>query len=170
MTVYGGVQRISSHDGTEIEARPVTSSVQIAEAIEPRTQVVGIDEAQFLDEGVVSVVTGLADVGIRVIIAGTDMDFRGQPFGPIPQLLAVAERIDKLHAVCVKCGDLATRNQRLIDGSPAPAEGPTIQVGGAESYEARCRACHDVPLQDRDQMELDIESEASAWAKRSQYW
>ncbi len=73
------------------------------------------------------------------------MDFRGEPFGPVGELLAVAERIDKLHAICVVCGDLATRNQRLIDGMPAPAEGPTIQVGGSESYEARCRRCHEVP-------------------------
>jgi thymidine kinase len=93
----------------------------------------------------VRVVNGLADRGVRVVIAGTDMDFRGEPFGPIPALLAIAERVDKLHAICVVCGDLATRNQRLIDGAPAPAEGPVIQVGGSESYEARCRSCHEVP-------------------------
>ena len=80
-----------------------------------------------------------------MIVAGTDMDFRGEPFGPIGPLLAIAERIDKLHAICMVCGHLATRNQRLIDGRPAAAEGPTIQVGGAESYEARCRSCHEVP-------------------------
>jgi thymidine kinase len=87
-------------------------------------------------------------------MAGTDMDFRGRPFGPVPSLLAVAERIDKLHAICVKCGQLATRNQRLIDGRPAPAEGPTIQVGGLESYEARCRVCHVVPMEDRAQITM----------------
>ena len=116
-----------------------------------------IDEAQFLDKGIVRVANDLADRGMRVIIAGTDMDFRGEPFGPMPQLMAVAERVDKLHAICVVCGDLATRNQRLIDGRPAPAEGPTIQVGGAETYEARCRRCHQVPLSTRHQTELDIE-------------
>lgn len=142
---YGGVYRISSHDGTELEATPVNTSAQIARGVRDDTQVVAIDEAQFLDDGVVRVVNGLADRGVRVIIAGTDMDFRGEPFGPIPALLAIAERVDKLHAICVVCGDLATRNQRLIDGAPAPAEGPVIQVGGSESYEARCRACHDVP-------------------------
>ena len=167
---YAGVHRISSHDGAEIEALPVTTSVQIAEAIAADTEVVGIDEAQFLDDGIVTVVTDLADVGVRVIVAGTDMDFRGEPFGPMPALMAVAELVDKLHAVCVQCGEPATRNQRLIDGSPAPAEGPTIQVGGAESYEARCRGCHEVPLRDRDQIELDIEAESATWAKRSQYW
>lgn len=155
---YAGVFRISSHDGSELEAHPVSSSTQIAEMVRPGTQVVAIDEAQFLDDGVVAVVNALADRGVRVIVAGTDMDFRGEPFGPIPQLLAIAEKIDKLHAICVVCGDLATRNQRLIDGQPAPAEGPTIQVGGAESYEARCRKCHAVPRVARHQTELEIES------------
>lgn len=153
---YGGVFRISSHDGSELEAHPVSNSVQIAELVHSDAQVIAIDEAQFLDDGVVDVVNDLADRGVRVIVAGTDMDFRGEPFGPIPRLLAVAERIDKLHAICVVCGDLATRNQRLIDGSPAPAEGPTIHVGGAESYEARCRKCHSVPLRTRHQTELDM--------------
>lgn len=153
---YGGVFRISSHDGSELEAHPVSSSVQVAEQVDDDTQVVAIDEAQFLDDGIVSVVNALADRGVRVIVAGTDMDFRGEPFGPIPLLLAIAEKVDKLHAICVLCGDLATRNQRLINGRPAPAEGPTIQVGGAESYEARCRKCHEVPLRTRHQTELDI--------------
>ena len=159
---YAGVFRISSHDGSEIEAHPVSSSAQIAEMVRSETQVVAIDEAQFLDEGVVSVVNALADRGMRVIVAGTDMDFRGEPFGPMPQLLAIAEKVDKLHAICVVCGDLATRNQRLIDGAPAPAEGPTIQVGGAETYEARCRACHEVPKLTRHQTELEIENAAAS--------
>lgn len=153
---YGGVFRISSHDGSELEAIPVNTSTQVAERIRDDVQVVAVDEAQFLDEGIVRVVNDLADRGIRVIVAGTDMDFRGMPFGAMPQLMAVAERVDKLHAICVVCGDLATRNQRLIDGRPAPAEGPTIQVGGSESYEARCRACHQVPLVARTQTELAI--------------
>ena len=153
---YGGIFTVTSHDGHQSEAIPVSSSVQISEAIAEGVEVVAIDEAQFLDQGVVRVANGLADRGIRVIVAGTDMDFRGEPFGPIPQLLAIAERIDKLHAICVRCGDLATRNQRLIDGAPAPAEGPTIQVGGSESYEARCRRCHQVPAGDRAQVELEM--------------
>ncbi|HKK08036.1 MAG TPA: hypothetical protein VKA44_04060, partial [Gemmatimonadota bacterium] len=115
---------------------------------------IAIDEAQFLDPGVVDVANVLADQGRRVIIAGTDMDFRGHPFGPIPDLLAVAEKIHKLHAICVCCGELASRNQRLIDGRPAPAEGPTIQVGGSETYEARCRRCHEVPSSRDEQMPL----------------
>jgi len=157
---YAGVFRISSHDGAELDAHPVSSSVQIAEMVRPETEVVAIDEAQFLDDGVAAVVNALADRGVRVIVAGTDMDFRGEPFGPMPLLLAIAEKVDKLHAICVVCGDLATRNQRLIDGKPAPAEGPTIQVGGAESYEARCRKCHEVPRTTRHQTELEIEGAA----------
>jgi thymidine kinase len=159
---YSGTYRVSSHDGAELEAHPVHASGQIAEMVRPDTQVVAIDEAQFLDDGVTGVVNALADRGVRVIVAGTDMDFRGEPFGPMAALLAIAEQVDKLHAICVVCGDLATRNQRLIDGRPAPAEGPTIQVGGAESYEARCRRCHDVPARTRAQTELDMEGRARA--------
>ncbi len=153
---YGGIHVVTSHDGQKADAIPVSSSVQIAEAVREGTEVVAIDEAQFLDDGIVKVANALADRGIRVIVAGTDMDFRGEPFGPMPLLLAVAERVDKLNAICVRCGGTATRNQRLIDGKPAPAEGPTIQVGGAESYEARCRRCHEVPSADRAQVKLPI--------------
>jgi thymidine kinase len=142
---YSGIHAISSHDGRRIEARPVSHSKELAEQLDPAVDVVAIDEVQFLDGGIVNLSNRLADSGIRVIIAGIDMDFRGEPFGQIGSLLAVAERIDKLHAICVVCGELATRNQRLIDGRPAPAEGPTIQVGGSESYEPRCRRCHRVP-------------------------
>jgi thymidine kinase len=151
---YGGLRYVSTHDGGRIESEPVSSSTEVAERVRPGTEVLAIDEVQFLDVGVVPVVTELADRGLRVIVAGTDMDFRGEPFGPIGALLAVAEKIDKLYAICVVCGQLATRNQRLIDGRPAPAEGPTIQVGGLESYEARCRHCHQVPRRDRAQIRL----------------
>jgi thymidine kinase len=154
---YGRLPTVISHDGQQTDALPVSTSIHIAEAVLPDTQVVAIDEAQFLDMGIVRVANTLANQGIRVIIAGTDMDFRGDPFGPMPHLLAIAEKVDKLHAICVRCGDLATRNQRLIDGQPAPAEGPTIQVGGAESYEARCRKCHEVPPRDRSQVEMVME-------------
>lgn len=155
---YGGIQKISSHDGKMIDAIPVNTSVQIAELADADAQVIAIDEAQFLDFGIVSVVNALADRGQRVIMAGTDMDFRGEPFGPMAELLAVAERVDKLHAICVVCGELASKNQRLLDGKPAPAEGPTIQVGGAESYEARCRKCHELPLADRAQTEIQMDA------------
>jgi thymidine kinase len=151
---YGGLAAVNTHDGGRLESEPVSSSTELMERVRPDTTVVAVDEVQFLDAGIVDVANALADGGVRVILAGTDMDFRGQPFGPVPALLAVAEQIDKLHAICVLCGQLATRNQRLIDGRPAPAEGPTIQVGGLESYEARCRDCHDVPEVARAQIAL----------------
>jgi thymidine kinase len=151
---YGGIMKIGSHDGGHVDAFPISTSVELAERVHEDTQVVAIDEVQFLDRGVVDVVNSLADRGVRVIVAGTDMDFRGAPFGAINDLLAIAETVTKLHAICVRCGNLATRNQRLINGEPAPAEGPTIQVGGLESYEARCRRCHEVPQADRDQISL----------------
>ena len=151
---YGGVQVISSHNGVRIDAEPIQSSVEVMEHTRPDTEVVAVDEVQFLDDGIVSVANALADRGVRIILAGTDMDFRGRPFGPMGALLAVAEKIDKLSAICVICGSPATRNQRLIDGASAPAEGPTIQVGGLESYEARCRECHDVPSELRKQIRL----------------
>jgi thymidine kinase len=116
--------------------------------------VIAIDEAQFLDAGVVQVASSLADRGRRVILAGTDTDFRGEPFGAMPQLMAVAELVDKLHAICVLCGSPASRNQRLIGGRPAPYDSPTIMVGAADSYEARCRACHIVPRRDEAQQQL----------------
>lgn len=153
---YGGVMMVASHDGREIEAVPISHSSEIAERVpeDSEVDVVAVDEAQFLDEGVVRVANALADRGRRVILAGTDMDFRGEPFGAMGELLAVAEEVDKLHAICVQCGEPATRNQRLIGGEPAPAEGPTIQVGGMEAYEARCRECHVVPSSRDDQMPL----------------
>lgn len=149
-----GVYSVTTHDGLTVEAHPVSSSVEIAELTRPESSVLAIDEAQFLDHGIVEVATTLADRGVRVIVAGTDMDFRGEPFGPMAHLLAVAERVDKLHAICVVCGDLACRNQRLINGKPAPYDSPTIMVGGAETYEARCRKCHQVPRRDADQTSL----------------
>ena len=140
-----GIREVVSHDNGRIAAQMISAASELMAGVEPGTEVVAVDEIQFLDGGVIDVVNALADRGVRVIVAGTDMDFRGEPFGPIGELLAVAEKVDKLNAICVRCGDLATRNQRLIGGQAAPAEGPTIQVGGLESYEARCRSCHEVP-------------------------
>jgi thymidine kinase len=151
---YAGIYHVSSHDGRSVEAIPVDTPEQIARLIVPETQVVAIDEAQFLDERVVELVTTLANRGLRVIVAGTDTDFRGEPFGVMPQLLAIAEVVDKLNAICVKCGNPASRNQRLIGGRPARYDSPTIMVGSAETYEARCRACHSVPRRDEDQVAL----------------
>jgi thymidine kinase len=151
---YSGLYHVSSHDGRTVQAMPVDSPEQIARELLPETQVVAIDEAQFLPIGIVDLVTALATSGRRVILAGTDTDFRGEPFGPMPQLLAVAEQVDKLHAICVVCGNPASRNQRLIDGRPARYDSPVIMVGSAESYEARCRSCHSVPRKDEDQVRL----------------
>ena len=151
---YAGIYAISSHDGRSAEAVPVDSSAQIAQCLDPLAQVIAIDEAQFLDDAIVDLATSLAARGRRVILAGADTDFRGEPFGPMPQLMAVAEVVDKLHAICVLCGSPASRNQRLVEGRPARYDSPVIQVGGTESYEARCRACHQVPRRDEDQGRL----------------
>ena len=151
---YAGLYHVSSHDGRSVQAIPVDSPEQIGRALLADTQVVAIDEAQFMPIGIVELATTLAASGRRVILAGTDTDFRGEPFGPMPQLLAVAEQVDKLHAICVLCGNPASRNQRLIDGRPARYDSPTIMVGGDESYEARCRSCHSVPHRDEDQVRL----------------
>jgi thymidine kinase len=151
---YVGLYSVSSHDGTEIEASPVDSAAEIFRLVRQDTAIVAIDEAQFLDPNIVTVATLLAERGVRVILAGTDTDFRGEPFGAMGELMAVAEVVDKLHAICVVCGDLACRNQRLINGKPARHDSPTIMVGGRESYEARCRHCHQVPKKDEDQTAL----------------
>lgn len=151
---YGGITRISSHTGVEIEAGPVDTSAAIFRLVRPDTEVVAIDEAQFLDPGIVAVATSLAERGVRVLLAGTDTDFRGEPFGRMGELMAIAEQVEKLQAICVVCGDVACRNQRLIDGRPARWDSPTIMVGGSETYEARCRRCHRVPRQDEDQTRI----------------
>jgi thymidine kinase len=151
---YAGLFSVSSHDGRSVEAAPVDSSAQIAQRIDPTAQVIAVDEAQFLDNGIIDVVTSLAARGRRVILAGLDTDFRGEPFGPMPQLMAIAESVDKLSAICVLCGAPATRTQRLIDGEPAAWNSPTIMVGGREAYEARCRACHVVRPANEGQREF----------------
>lgn len=151
---YAGLYSVTSHDGTEIEATAVDSAAEIFRQVRPDTELVAIDEAQFLDGGIVAVATGLAERGLRVILAGTDTDFRGETFGPMGNLMAVAETVDKLQAICVVCGDLACRNQRLVDGRPAAYDSPTIMIGGRETYEARCRHCHRVPKRDEDQTAL----------------
>lgn len=125
-----------TRDKRELAATSVASSAEIRSALAPETEVVGIDEAQFFDEGLIGLVTDLADSGVRVIVAGLDQDFLRQPFGPMPQILALAEFIDKVHAVCVQCGRLAHYSQRIAGG------GEQVQVGDSEAYEARCRHCY----------------------------
>lgn len=151
---YAGLYSVSTHDGGTVEAEPVDSSDEIGRAVRLETEVLAVDEVQFLDEGIITVANTLADRGVRVVLAGIDMDFRGLPFGPVPTLLAIAEIVDKLQAICVVCGGPASRNQRLVNGKPALWGSPTIMVGGRESYEARCRHCHNVPRADEDQTAL----------------
>jgi thymidine kinase len=151
---YAGLYHVSSHDGREVEAVPVDSAAEIFRQVRADTEIVAIDEAQFLDEEIVTVATALAERGVRVIMAGTDTDFRGEPFGMMGSLMAIAEEVTKLRAICVVCGELACRNQRLVDGKPARYDSPIVMVGGRESYEARCRHCHRVPRRDEDQTRM----------------
>lgn len=140
---------VQSHDATRILSQPVSKATEILDFIDDKTRVVGIDEAQFFDESVVEVAQKLAYRGVRVIVAGLDMDFRGEPFGPMPRLLSVAENVTKLSAVCMVCGNPASRTQRVAGGSDNQ-----IAVGAKEMYEARCRFCHEP--------ELEAATEASA--------
>jgi thymidine kinase len=139
------VQAITSHNGARIEAVAVSSSAEILAKFEPGTEVVAIDEVQFLDPGITRVGQELASKGVRVILTGLDTDFRGEPFGPMPHLMAVAEEVTKLAAICMVCGAPASRTQRLVDGRPAHYTDPVIFVAAREAYEARCRRCHVVP-------------------------
>ncbi|MGB9586204.1 MAG: thymidine kinase [Anaerolineales bacterium] len=136
------VEKVTSHAGTEFEAKPIENAHQILENLEKDVTVVAIDEAQFFDDEIISIVQQLADKGMRVIVAGLDTDFRGEPFGPMPVLMAQAERVDKLQAICMVCGEPATRTQRLVNGQPAHYNDPVVIVGAAEMYEARCRKHH----------------------------
>ena len=142
---YAGIEKVTSHSGYEIACVPVKASADLLRQIEADTTVVGIDEAQFFDTDLVDVTQDLVNRGIRVIVAGLDMDFRGEPFGCMPELLTKAEYVDKLQAICMKCGEPATRTQRLVNGKPAFYEDPIVIVGAAELYEARCREHHEVP-------------------------
>jgi thymidine kinase len=140
--------QVTSHNGMGFDARPVDSAGGILEDLAPDTTVVAIDEVQFFDSAVIGICDLLAEQGKRVICAGLDTDFRGVPFGPMPDLMARAELVDKLHAICVVCGEEASRTQRLIDGQPARFDDPVVLVGAAEVYEARCRQCHEVGAPD----------------------
>lgn len=131
-----GLEYVASHNASRIDSIPVHSAHEILEKLDDSTRIVGIDEAQFFDDALVEVVERLARRGIRVVIAGLDMDYRGQPFGPMPQLLSIAEQVTKLSAICVVCGAPATRSQRVSSSEE------TVLVGAHDSYEARCRAHH----------------------------
>ena len=141
-----GADSVNSHDGRAATATAIEEASDIFKFLQSDTTVVAIDEAQFFKSELVQTCRKLADEhNIRVIAAGLDMDFRGEPFGPMPTLIAQAEHVDKLRAICVVCGDEATRSQRLINGNPANFNDPIILLGARETYEARCRHCHRVP-------------------------
>ncbi|MCC2251319.1 thymidine kinase [Virgibacillus sp. AGTR] len=138
-------EAVVSHNGTSIIARPVSSSDELLEHMDEKVDIVGIDEVQFFDENIVDTVEELANKGIRAITAGLDTDFRGEPFGPMPKLMALSESVTKLNAICPICGSPASRTQRLINNKPASYDDPIILVGASESYEPRCRHHHEVP-------------------------
>jgi thymidine kinase len=136
---------VVSHDHNKTHSINISESKEILEYVKKDTQVVAIDEIQFLDEAAVDICEYLADKGLRVIVSGLDRDFRGEPFSFMPKLLSLAEYVTKLTAICVKCHTPATRTQRIINGKPAKFDDPIILVGAKDSYEARCRDCHEVP-------------------------
>ena len=129
------LEEIASHSGQKHISQPVTTSADLLKQIEAETQVIGIDEGQFFDMGLVAVVNELANSGKRVIIAGLDQDYTGKPFEPMPQLLSIAEFITKTHAICVKCGATANYSQRTVESNAR------VEVGASDKYEARCRQC-----------------------------
>jgi thymidine kinase len=139
------LEKVTSHAGSEYAAQPVPNARAILDQLQSDTTVVAIDEAQFFDDALIPLAQQLADRGLRLIVAGLDTDFRGEPFGPMPVLMAQADIVDKLHAICMVCGDAACRTQRLVNGKPARYDDPVVIVGAAELYEARCRAHHEVP-------------------------
>jgi len=144
------IDEVVSHNGEKIQGQVIRDSEEIYKLLNDETEVVGIDEVQFMDEGIIDICRTLADKGLRVIVAGLDMDFKGEPFGVAPSIMAIAEFVDKLTAVCMVCGNPANRTQRLINGKPASYSEPTILVGATESYEARCRKHHSVPKEEKE--------------------
>jgi len=139
------VEKVMSHAGSDYDAIPIQKAAEILTRLDPDTTVVGVDEAQFLDAEIIPIVQQLACRGVRVIVAGLDTDFRGEPFGSMPVLMALAEKVDKLQAICMVCGEPASHTQRLVNGQPAKYNDPVVIVGASEMYEARCRMHHIVP-------------------------
>ena len=147
-------EKVVSHDGNEIEAINISTSREILNQDLDNVDVIGIDEVQFFDGEIVNIVEQLAKNGHRVVVAGLDIDFRGEPFEPMPKLLAVSEQVTKLQAVCAVCGSPSSRTQRLINGEPAKIDDPIILVGANESYEPRCRAHHIVAPSENEKEEM----------------
>ncbi len=137
---------IESRNGLWLDAIKVKHAIQIMSVVKPDDEVIAIDELQFFDSNIVKVISKLMDEGKKVIGTGLELDFKAEPFGSMPELMCIATKVDKLHAVCMKCGsEHATRTQRLIDGKPADKNSPLIMIGGDETYEARCIKCYELP-------------------------
>ncbi len=137
--------RVSTHNGNSYDSISIEKSSDILNFVKDTNyDIIGIDEIQFFDDDIVKIINKLADDGIRVIVAGLDMDFKAEPFHPMPEIMAISEMVTKLHAVCNKCGKEASRSQRLINGKPAKYDDPIVVIGASESYEARCRHCHEI--------------------------
>ena len=137
--------RVSTHNGNSYDSISIEKSSDILNFVkDTKYDIIGIDEIQFFDNDIVKIINKLADDGIRVIVAGLDMDFKAEPFHPMPEIMAISEMVTKLHAVCNKCGKEASRSQRLINGEPAKYDDPIVVIGASESYEARCRHCHEI--------------------------
>ena len=140
-----GMAKVTSHAGSEFEAKPLSTSMEILDFLYEDTTVVAIDETQFFDDEIVKVVETLVNRGLRVLVAGLDLNFKGEPFTCMPELMARAEKVDKLQAICMVCGEPASRTQRLVNGKPARYDDPVVIIGASEMYEARCRLHHEVP-------------------------
>ena len=137
--------RVSTHNGNSYDSISIEKSSDILNFVkDTKYDIIGIDEIQFFHNDIVKIINKLADDGIRVIVAGLDMDFKAEPFHPMPEIMAISEMVTKLHAVCNKCGKEASRSQRLINGKPAKYDDPIVVIGASESYEARCRHCHEI--------------------------
>lgn len=148
---------IKSRNGLWLDAIKVKHSIQILSVVKPEDEIIAIDELQFFDSNIVKVISKLMSEGKRVIGTGLELDFKAEPFGSMPELMCLATKVDKLHAVCMKCGcDHATRTQRLINGEPADKSSPLIMIGGDETYEARCVKCYELPDREHDKQKRGL--------------
>ncbi|HMN11433.1 MAG TPA: thymidine kinase [Bellilinea sp.] len=140
-----GLEKVTSHAGANYTAKPIEKITDLESNLDADTTVIAIDEAQFFGPEIVEVAQKLANHGKRVIVAGLDTDFRGEPFGSMPEIMSIAESVTKLRAICMVCQEEASRTQRLVNGKPARYDEPIVIVGASEMYEARCRKHHEVP-------------------------
>ena len=150
-----GSDRVESRNGLGLDAIKVKTAKEILDVVEERDEIIAIDEIQFFDKEIVDVVNELVSRHKKVMACGLDLDFKGEPFGSMPELLAIASRVDKLMAICMKCGsEYGVRTQRLINGVPAGKNSPLIMIGGDEAYEARCLDCYEPPTQEKPKLSI----------------